>query len=282
MGQLTQWLVRFQAIDRRVIYLLVAMSLALPLVLQWSMPQIPTPPTRQCYEAVEKVPPDKVVLIAADFDTGTVGENGPQVQALLEHLMRRRKKFIIMTLIAPQGPTLVELYAQNLGKRYGYRYGRDFVNLGYIPGGQPVLERLGRSIWETRQTDSKRIPLTELPLMERVRSAKDIGLVALFTGTGVLPWYVQTFWAQFKVPLVEGCTGIIVPELFPYLETKQLAGAWLGLKGAAEYERLLNTNGLGMRGMMAQSVAHAFVLFLILLGNVGMRLARSQSPRQRL
>ncbi|MFA0757962.1 MAG: hypothetical protein PVTTEEND_001477 [Candidatus Fervidibacter sp.] len=280
MEDFAHWLVRFQDIDRRYIYLAVAATLTLPIVLQLRMPQIPTPPTQAAFKAVENVPDEKVVLIAADFDTGTVGENGPQLRTVLEHLMRRKKKFVILSLIAPQGVTIAELYSRTIGEKYGYKYGRDYVNLGYLPGGAPTLERMGRSVWETFPTDTKRIPLSELPMMRQVRSAQDIGLVAIFTGSGVLPSYVQTFWAQFKVPLIEGCTGIIVPELFPYLEAKQLVGILPGLKGAAEYEALLQQNGLGMRGMVAQSVAHALVIILILLGNLGMWLSRRPSAQR--
>lgn len=282
MEGLARWFVRLQAMDRRIIYLWVAVALMTPIVFRLSMPQIPTPPTKSCYEIVEKLPEDKVILIAADFDTGTVGENGPQLQALLEHLMRRKRKFLIFSLIAPQGPTLAELYARNIAKRHRYRYGRDFVNLGFVPGLAPTLERLGRSIWETCPKDAKGIPLTDLPLMERVRSAKDIGLVAIFTGAGVLPYYVQTFWAQFKVPLIEGCTGVIIPELFPYLDAGQLSGALLGLKGAAEYETLLKRNDMGTRGMVSQSAAHILVIALIFLGNLGMWLTGQRRFTRRL
>lgn len=268
MEQLLQWLAQFQAIDRRIVYLVVAVAIAFPFVVRVRLPVIPTYPTKPFYQAIENMPKGKVVLVAADFATSTEGENGPQVQAVLEHLMRRRIPFIIMG-VDLQGPELVQSYAERLAKRHGYRYGRDFVNLGYLPGGQPVLERFCRSVWQTRPQDFRQRPLSELPLMRRVRSAKDIGLVAEFTGSGLLPWYVQTFWAQFKVPLAQGCTGIIGPEQFPYLDTRQLSGLMVGLKGAAEYEALLKQNGPAYRRMMPQAFGHIAALLLILLGNLG-------------
>ncbi len=277
--QLARWLARFQAIDRRIIYLCVAIAIALPFIYPIHLPVIATLPVLRFYEAVEKVPKGKVVLIAADFDTGTEGENGPQVQAVLEHLMRRRIPFIILGT-AIQGPELVQSYAERLAAKYGYQYGRDFVNLGYLPGGQPALERFCRSIWQTKPTDYKQRPLTELPLMRRVRTAKDIGLVAEFTGSGIFPWYVQTFWGQFKVPLTQGCTGIIGPEQFPYLDTGQLSGLMVGLKGAAEYEALLKVQNVGYRRMMPQSLGHIIALVLIFLGNLGMWLARRRVVRR--
>ncbi|MFA0783101.1 hypothetical protein [Fervidibacter sacchari] len=281
MEKLSDWLSQFQAIDRRIIYLCVAVAIASPFIIQIRLPVIPTMPVQKFYEAVEKVPKGKVVLIAADFDTGTEGENGPQVQAVLEHLMRRRIPFIIMGT-AIQGPELVQSYAERLAKKYGYRYGVDFVNLGYLPGGQLALERFCRSIWQTKPIDYKQRPLTELPLMRKVRTAKDIGLVAEFTGSGVLSWYIQTFWGQFKVPLAQGCTGIIGPEQFPYLDTGQLSGLMVGLKGAAEYEALLNVKREGFRRMMPQSLGHLAALLLIFLGNLGMWLARKRTQKRGL
>ncbi len=279
MEQVTQWLARFQTIDRRIIYLCVAIAIALPFIFRIHLPVVVTPPVQRFYEAVEKVPKDKVVLVAADFSTGTEGENGPQVQAVLEHLMRRRIPFIILG-VDIQGPELVQSYAERLARKYSYRYGRDFVNLGYLPGGQMALERFCRSVWQTVPVDYKQRPLAELPLMRRVRTAKDIGLVAEFTGSGLLSWYIQTFWGQFKVPLAQGCTGIIGPEQFPYLDTGQLSGLMVGLKGAAEYEALLNIQREGYRRMMPQSLGHLSALLLILLGNLGMWLARRRTFRR--
>lgn len=281
MERLAQLLTQFQAIDRRIIYLCVAIAIALPFIVQVKLPVIPTMPSQKFYEAVEKVPKGKVVLIAADFDTGTEGENGPQVQAVLEHLMIKRIPFVIIG-VAIQGPELVQSYAEKLAKKYGYKYGVDFVNLGYLPGGQLALERFCRSVWQTKPSDYKQRPLTELPLMRKVRTAEDIGLVAEFTGSGVLSWYVQTFWGQFKVPLAQGCTGIIGPEQFPYLDTGQLSGLMVGLKGAAEYEALLKVSREGVRRMIPQSLGHLAALSLILLGNLGMWLARGKVRRRGL
>ncbi|MDW8122544.1 MAG: hypothetical protein RMK62_09565 [Armatimonadota bacterium] len=249
------------------IYLLVALAITLPMVVPVKLRMIPTPPVKRFYEMVETIPKGKVLLIAADFDTGTEGENGPQAEAVIEHAMRRRIPILIIGSDL-QGPELVQSYAEALAKKYDYRYGRDFVNLGFLPGGQPVLERLGRSIWQTKPTDFRGTPLAELPMMKTVTSAQDIGLVAEFTGAGLLPWYIQTFWAQFRVPIAQGCTGIIGPEQFPYLDSGQLSGLLTGLTGAAQYESLLKTEKRAYRRMIPQTFAHLTVIALIVAGNI--------------
>ncbi len=262
------------------VYLLVALAITLPMVLPVRIRMVPTPPVRSFFRMVEQIPKGKALMIAADFDTGTEGENGPQVEAVLEHAMSRKIPILIMGT-AIQGPELVQSYAEDLAKKYDYRYGRDFVNLGYLPGGQPVLEKLGRSIWQTKPTDYQGKPLSQLPMMRRVRTAKDIALVAEFTGAGVLPWYIQTFWAQFRVPLAQGCTGIIGPEQFPYLDSGQLSGLMTGLTGAAQYEHLIKAPKRAYRRMIPQNFAHITVIVLIVLANIRLFAERARRLRGR-
>ena len=46
------------------------------------------------------------------------------------------------------------------------------------------------------------------------------------------------------------------------------------MKGAAEYERLIDTVGDARRGMDAQSLVHLIVALLVILGNVALFVAR--------
>lgn len=268
-------LARFQQVDRRIIYALVWLLIGFPIIAPYIginlpiLPMYPTRAARSFFEAIENVPNDKVVLVACDFDPGTLGENGPQCRAIIEHLMRRRKKFIIMGL-DQVGPTIAQAYAEELGRKYNYCYGIDYCNFGWITGGQMFLERMCRDIHAAVKQDKMGKPLNEIPMMQNVRSAKDIRLVAEFTGSGLLPLYIATFHAQFGVKLAQGCTGIIGPEQFPYLDTGQLSGLLVGLKGAAEYEEMLKTVGGGKRAMLPQSAGHLLIIILVTLGNLGM------------
>ncbi|MCS7254016.1 MAG: hypothetical protein RMK18_08525 [Armatimonadota bacterium] len=270
---------RFQQVDRRIIYMLVWLLIGFPIIAPYIginlpiLPMYPTRAARSFFETVESVPNDKVVLVACDFDPGTLGENGPQCRAVIEHLMRCRKKFIIMGL-DQVGPTIAQAYAEELGKKYGYRYGIDFCNFGWITGGQMFLERMCRDIHAAVRQDKMGTPINEIPMMRNVRSAKDIGLVAEFTGAGLLPLYIATFHAQFGVKLAQGCTGIIGPEQFPYLDTGQLSGLLVGLKGAAEYEEMLKIASGGKRAMLPQSAGHLLIIILVALGNLGMWAAK--------
>jgi len=55
---------------------------------------------------------------------------------------------------------------------------------------------------------------------------------------------------------------------FPFLNSGQIVGMVAGLKGAAEYERLIDHKEMASRGMDAQSIAHLVVIGFILVGNL--------------
>jgi hypothetical protein len=52
------------------------------------------------------------------------------------------------------------------------------------------------------------------------------------------------------------------------MNSGQLVGLLGGLKGAAEYETLVNRRGRGLTGMDSQSIVHVLLVLFIILGNV--------------
>jgi hypothetical protein len=99
-------------------------------------------------------------------------------------------------------------------------------------------------------------------------------MICEFTGSGMLPYYVQFIQGVYGTPLGQGCTGIIGPEQFPYLDSGQLKGSLIGMKGAAEYETLVGYRGKGFKAMIPQSIAHILLMVLIVLGNIGLYVAQ--------
>ncbi len=62
--------------------------------------------------------------------------------------------------------------------------------------------------------------------------------------------------------------------MYPYYDSGQIIGFLGGLKGAAEYEVLNGIPGSGVEGMDAQTIAHLFMILLVILGNLGYFLER--------
>lgn len=270
-----KWLVNLRSIKRQWIFLTLALLLTIPLFMNLPLPFFVGPQAKGLYEAVKNLPPNKVVLLAMDWGPATKGESMWQAQAVIEHLFKEKKPFII-TGYDILGPQLSQELADELSRKYGSSYGEDWLNVGFITGGLAFLLRMAKNFQEAFKEDSiKHKPLTSYSLARRVKDIHDIGLIINVTGSGSYgDWIVlQT---TYKVPLAVACTAVITPDLYPFLDSKQLIGMLSGLKGAAEYERLIRGSHrrITLQMMMSQSMAHLLIIILIVLGNIGLFLER--------
>ena len=60
---------------------------------------------------------------------------------------------------------------------------------------------------------------------------------------------------------------MIAPGLYPLLRSGQINGLIGGLRGAAEYESLIDQKGTAVAGMDAQSATHFAIIILVILCN---------------
>ena len=102
-------------------------------------------------------------------------------------------------------------------------------------------------------------------------------LVSVSAGYPGTKEWVQQVVSRYHVPMIAGVTAVSAPEYYPYLQAGQLLGLLGGMAGAAEYETLVKRPGVATRAMDAQSLAHVFVAFMIILGNVAALPRRTQA-----
>jgi hypothetical protein len=69
------------ALDRRWIYLLMALSVIFPLIVPMSFKISITPEARQLFEAVDALPDSSVVMLTFDYYPSTVAETEPMATA---------------------------------------------------------------------------------------------------------------------------------------------------------------------------------------------------------
>ena len=283
-------------LDRRIIYALVALAVVVPLVQQWRLQPAKMQSAQKFYDAVEALPNDdaSIVLIAADWGPSTKAENEPQTEVLIEHLLRRRVHFALISSITEAEPFLVGL-PDRVAKRLNsenpeekWEYGKEWVNLGYRPAMGAMIQKMA-SAQDIRQTlgiDVRGTPLAEVPCMRSVKNIKNVKMMAEFTGlVGAVDGWLQFFQtADYRPPMVHGCTSITIPEAYIYLDSGQLIGLHEGIAGAAAHSALLTDAKLAdgtpkykNRGPdiaivtnTALAVAHVVIIVLIILGNLGM------------
>jgi hypothetical protein len=262
-------LVALRTLDRRWIFLCVGLLVILPLLFGLRLaPVRPSHRAKGFYDAIERLPSGSTVLVAGDYDPGTAAENYPMHLAAVRHLMRRDIKIVGVELY-PAGPPLADAVLRIAAAEHGKTLGVDYVNLGYKVGNELVMSAMGSSIPSTFPIDNRGIPVGQIPMMKGIENFQQIRLIVSISAgyPGTKEW-VQQVVSRFHVPMVAGVTAVSAPEYYPYLQAGQLQGLLGGMAGAAEYETLVEVPGLATRGMDAQSLAHVFIAFMIILGNL--------------
>ena len=258
---------RLEKLDRRWIFLVVGLLVLLPLLFPLKLPLSVSGPARNYYQAIENVPDGSIVVLAGDFDPASAPELLPMTSASIRHLFRKNCRIIALQLWEG-GPPLIDAALHRIGDELGKTYGVDYVNLGYKSGREAVMPSFGNSFSRTFPNDYSGTAVKQLPLM---READTFAQTALFVNItagypGTKEW-VQQVQGRFNVRMVSGSTAVQAPEIYPYLQAGQVLGLLGGMAGAAEYEKSIDHPGPATKGMDAQSSAHMFIVFLILLGN---------------
>ncbi|HHW17456.1 MAG TPA: hypothetical protein GXX30_00930 [Firmicutes bacterium] len=259
---------RLLNIDRRIVYLFLFAFISLPLLVPIGLPLTISPETRAIYDYIEKLPEGSVVVVSFDYSPSSYSEQHPQAVAVMNHLMRKPGIKIILVAFWEQGPIMAEEILRTIDT-HGKEYGKDFVHLGYVAGGETAMSAFAADIHKTFPVDYRKNPIDSLPMMADIRSAKDISLlISIAAGSPGVPEFARQIQGPYKVPFAAGLVAISVPITMPYMQSGQMFGLMAGLRGAAEYEQLLNMKGKGSIGMDAISFSHIVVLAFILIANV--------------
>lgn len=268
-------------LDRRWIFLAIGLLVVVPLLTGFHIaPVRPGSRAQGFYDAIEKVPAGATVLLAGDYDPGTIAENYPMHLAAVRHLMSRNVKIVAVELY-PGGPPLADRVLHLVGEEFHKREGYDYVNLGFKSGNEAVMSQMGSSIPITFPADRSGKPVGRIPVMKGIENFSQIALlVSISAGYPGTKEWVQQVVSRYHVPMVAGVTAVSAPEYYPYLQAGQLQGLLGGMAGAAEYEVLVKAPGLATRGMDAQSLAHIFIALMILLGNLAALPQRAPAGRK--
>jgi hypothetical protein len=269
---------RMLNIDRRIIFLVIGLCTLLPLLYPVGLPIKVSPEVRGVHDYIESLPEGSVFLLSLDFDPASKPELYPQAVALLRHAFKKNLRVIGMTLWV-SGTGMAEQVVSQTARDMGKESGKDYVFLGWSPGVGSLIITMGQDLYKAFPTDYYSRPTKDLAVLQGVRTLRDVNyVVSLAAGTaGIESWYVFGK-DKYKFELGGGCTGVIAPGLYPLLRSGQINGLIGGLRGAAEYEVLIDHKGRAVAGMDAQSVTHFAIILLVLLCNVFYLTIRSRKP----
>src|SRR6185503_15867636 len=271
------WAGRLMGLDRRIIFVLIFLATGLPLLFPVNLPITASPRVRAAYDTVDRQPAGTYVLMSLDYEPDIKAELQPMAIAVLRHCFRKGLKPIVLTLY-PAAPGLIERALNIAGEAEGKKRNEDYVFLGYKSGSQSVILGLGESIRTMFPNDFWGTPLDQIPMMKGKNSFADFPLVINLSGSSIADYYIRIAATRYQRPMVLGATAVMATDYYPYLSSKQILGLIGGMKGAAEYEKLMDITGDARRGMDAQSLIHVTIALLVLLGNLALFLSGGLRP----
>jgi len=263
---------KMQKIDSRIIFLVLAIAIMIPLFKPLGMPiSINQDLTQKFYDVMESLPEGSVLWFGTEYSAGASAELNPQLAAVFRHAMSRNLKVILFGMWQ-EGAALSREVVDPIAKEMGKEYGVDYVNLGYKPGGTAVLRTMLKDLWgASAGVDINGTPLENFPLLSDITyvGPDTIDAVIVFTSGSPGDGDYLTYWTDpMGMILITGQVAVQVPSRMPYIQSGQYKGLIPGLRGAAEYEKLIGKPGVATQLMDAQSAAHTAIIILVILGNI--------------
>ncbi len=271
---------------RRLIYLVMMIAVALPILLGISQHPSRLVSAERMYQVIEdvQVAESQVAFVWLDFGPNTIAENKPQAEVLLEHLFRRRIPVLLLSQYQQAESflsTIPKSVAARLEKEMPgerWEYGSAWVNAGFRPGGAIFMQALASAtdISKFLGRDVSGMPIVHYPRFASIRDLNGVRLVGHITGlVGVFDTIIQFLQkGDYRPTLVHGCTSITIPEAYIFLDSGQLKGLLEGIAGAAWYSHILkehypeSANSELLVTNTALSMAHIVLIGLIVVGNI--------------
>ena len=182
---------------------------------------------------------------------------------------------ISLSTVPLGGPTITSTILNDMASGWAVeelgvekKYGIDYINLGYKPDYKAVILGMGDSFRKIYPTDFGGVSLDSFPIMQGVDNYSDVEFLLIISDNGIVDEWVTLANRQFGIPLGAGVTAVMMPKFYSYLQSNQMVGLLGGMKGAAEYENLIDSPGMATLFMGPQSIVHLMIILFIIIGNV--------------
>ena len=250
----------------RIIFLLIFVSIAIPMIVPLGLPVPISSTTSKFYDTVESVPEGTNVLWCTSIGFSIWYNTGPGEIATFRHIFRlvreRNAKFIVFAEGAEAAAIVRRIITEHCDTS-GLTYGEDYVDLGWIPGGEAALAGVVTDFQSTVETDYKGTPISQIPMLIDIKSGEDIDVLGFSSGSMIDRFMRQ--WAPLHKPILLNMIAIGVPLCMPYIEKGMVTAYINGQRGGAEYEKLLGQLGMGSSFVDAQSIIHLYIIIMIIV-----------------
>jgi len=204
------------------------------------------------------------------------------MQHLFTMIHEKSIKVVMLTYWATGAALITNCFEEVYGPmdQMGADYGTDWVNLGYIAGGEVGMSNFAADAWAAKPTDYQGTLVSTLPIMQNVRTIQDVYmLVSIESGTPGYEEYLRQWWTRnTNLRILVGALGVSIPGVEPYRPTR-VQSYLPGGAGASQYISLVGKKvpailpaEMGKKAVGvndALSTSHILVIIFVALGNIG-------------
>jgi len=237
-----------------------------------------SPEAKRMHSFIDSLPAGSIVMVSFDHEASALPEIKPLALAFLRHAFSKGHRLVGIALMA-EGTAVGYRLMDQAAAEYNKRYGVDYAFLGFQPQIIAAILSMGESIKQTFPRDYSGHEYDSLPMLREIRKLSDISAVVSIADGNLATHWIEYGRARFNVTVAAFVTAVMVTSYDPYVSSGQLRAMVGGLRGAAEYEKLIGIGGAGRRAMLAQAASHLYVLALILVGNVIYFASRARKGR---
>lgn len=235
---------RMQRLDRRWIYIVVAIAIIVPLLIPYNSDNVTSPVTENVYQLIDSYAgrEDRAIIMSLYHDASTMPELYPMEIAILRHCFERNVKVFLLSFL-PTGAPIIDMAVNTVKEEYpDIVSGEDYCNFGYIPLAlaMPTVIGIGDNLATAIPTDAEGRKTANLPIMRGITNYNEVNLVVEFSGSIAGLYWLNYARPKFGTNIAVGVTAVMAADQYPYIQTGQFIGMLTGLKGAAEYEKLVD------------------------------------------
>ena len=239
---------------------------------------------------VQSIPEGAPVLAVFDYEPARVGEMEVAAAPVFDQMMLLHHPRLTFISTNETGAILAERFISGPLAGYNYQSGVQYLNLGYLPGGQMGIRAFAENPSVTAPyayAQSSNLfnftpnPAWSLPPLQGVTSLSQFAALILITDNAdsARAWIEQTASARGAIPFVVISSAQAAPMIQPYYASQQVNGLVSGLYGGALFEQ----NNAGRPGTArtywdAYSIGMLLAMVLILGGGL-LNLALGLSDR---
>lgn len=272
---------RLGAIDRRVFYWILFISLMVPFLSPLGLPVKIAPNTRDLYEGINtpNVEPGEVAIINFGFGVSAWSECMPATAVCAKALFRNDVKLIFMGGhydVDLSWARIQDVARDDFGTK---EYGVDYVYLGYWAPQEVTCAQMASDLRSVFPVDAYGTSLDDIPLTKDVNTWQDIPLV-LSSDTGDMGTYFLRQWQNpHGTRLAEIGIAMLGSSAMPFYIAGNYFGLSIGSRGGAELEALIGEPGEATISMDSISVSHLLIVIAVILANVGYFSTRGRGGR---